>query len=401
MATVTVVDATRTLEIEAATIVEGEVDSNGHLILQRHDGTPIDTGAVSAMKMHTGSAYEKVDAFAYVGPTDPGAVPNGSVWYDTADVAGPVATDTQKGYVELATNAETTTGTDAQRAVTPAGVKAAIDASVAAAPGYKTQILTANSKTESASPSTYPLGISVVSITSGWSLNGGFGFVITHNIENDRANQTFYTVNGGVDIPRQWFRTYHSTGGGGGWTPWQRCETVTILTPASFTDSTVPSSYPLGSSRLIYTTANSTNWNFSGKAGEVLTYRDGTNFTKQTFTRLNGGGGAYTEIWTRTASDASGWGAWRRDAFEDQMTISAFGTINIVPSAANVPTTGVVTFPVGRFSGIPNVQVSLKSTVPGSQVTGWGFSGESATGFTAYVTRTNTTSTTLSWAAFL
>lgn len=45
------------------------------------------------------------------------------------------ATDTVAGIVELATTAETTTGTDTSRAVTPAGVKAAIDALVAAAPG--------------------------------------------------------------------------------------------------------------------------------------------------------------------------------------------------------------------------------------------------------------------------
>jgi hypothetical protein len=41
------------------------------------------------------------------------------------------ATTTAQGIVELATNTETTTGTDAVRATTPAGVKAAIDAAVA------------------------------------------------------------------------------------------------------------------------------------------------------------------------------------------------------------------------------------------------------------------------------
>lgn len=40
----------------------------------------------------------------------------------------PDATDTAKGAVELATNTETTTGTDTARATTPAGVKAALDA---------------------------------------------------------------------------------------------------------------------------------------------------------------------------------------------------------------------------------------------------------------------------------
>lgn len=43
-----------------------------------------------------------------------------------------LATDTVAGKVELATNAETVTGTDTQRATHPAGVKAAIDAAVSA-----------------------------------------------------------------------------------------------------------------------------------------------------------------------------------------------------------------------------------------------------------------------------
>tara|TARA_R110000824_G_scaffold117171_7_gene269026 strand:+ start:921 stop:2972 length:2052 start_codon:yes stop_codon:yes gene_type:complete len=47
----------------------------------------------------------------------------------------PDASDSVKGIVELATTAETTTGTDTARAVTPAGVQAAVDALVGGAPG--------------------------------------------------------------------------------------------------------------------------------------------------------------------------------------------------------------------------------------------------------------------------
>jgi len=47
----------------------------------------------------------------------------------------PNASTTTKGIVELATNAEATTGTDAARAVTPAALQAALDALVDAAPG--------------------------------------------------------------------------------------------------------------------------------------------------------------------------------------------------------------------------------------------------------------------------
>lgn len=72
---------------------------------------------------------------------------NGTIRYNTGDIQGriggawvslatpPDASLTVKGIVELATTSETTTGTDAVRAVTPAGVQAAIDALVDSAPG--------------------------------------------------------------------------------------------------------------------------------------------------------------------------------------------------------------------------------------------------------------------------
>ena len=65
--------------------------------------------------------------------------PNGAEWtYQTATnswtsrsadpaAAPPDATETVKGVVELATAAETTTGTDATRAVHPAGLKVELD----------------------------------------------------------------------------------------------------------------------------------------------------------------------------------------------------------------------------------------------------------------------------------
>jgi hypothetical protein len=57
-------------------------------------------------------------------------VSNGTAWtkVDNSENAVAAATDTTAGVVELATAAETTTGTDTARAVTPAGVAAAIAA---------------------------------------------------------------------------------------------------------------------------------------------------------------------------------------------------------------------------------------------------------------------------------
>lgn len=56
---------------------------------------------------------------------------NGSAWLTVLD-SSDVASDTASGIVELATSAETQAGTDAARAVTPAGFKAAGDALYAA-----------------------------------------------------------------------------------------------------------------------------------------------------------------------------------------------------------------------------------------------------------------------------
>lgn len=95
MATVQSLTKTRMEAIEDASIVDGEIDGSGHLILTTYGGTDIDAG------------------------------------YMLASV--PDASTTVKGIVELATSAETITGTDAVRAVTPAGSSAAISAAITAA----------------------------------------------------------------------------------------------------------------------------------------------------------------------------------------------------------------------------------------------------------------------------
>jgi hypothetical protein len=95
MAVVTGLTATRMLAIEAASVVSGTVDNGtGHLLLTTHDGTVIDAGYV------LGTVVD--------------------------------ATDTLKGIVELATNAETSAGTDATRAVTPAGLASVLSGKQAA-----------------------------------------------------------------------------------------------------------------------------------------------------------------------------------------------------------------------------------------------------------------------------
>ena len=74
----------------------------------------------------------------------------------------------------------------------------------------------------------------------------------------------------------------------------------------------------------------------------------------------------------------------------------AMGSASITPSAANTPTSQAVTG-LNVYGNNFIALVSAGTSVPGTQVTGVGFSGLSATGITLWVTRTNTTATNVHW----
>jgi lysophospholipase L1-like esterase len=85
MATVTVVTAAKSLEIEGATIANATVNSSGHLIITKVNGGTIDAGSVTDVKRYSAGSYIPADgAFSYVGTTDPGSVANGAMWFDTS-----------------------------------------------------------------------------------------------------------------------------------------------------------------------------------------------------------------------------------------------------------------------------------------------------------------------------
>lgn len=194
MATVTGLTKERMLEIEAASVVSGTIDASGHLILTTHDGTQIDAGY--------------------------------------ALVAVPDASDTQKGVVELATDAETVAHTDTTRSVTPASLASTIGRidTLEAKPGDKVQIITAPAENETGTA--YPTGISVmyVSAGSGWSLNNGFGSIMTVQLSPNRLYQSFTSVEGGAtSVVQTWVRTYHDPEG---WTSW--AQTPNSSDPSSF-----------------------------------------------------------------------------------------------------------------------------------------------------------------------
>jgi len=261
VATVTVVTAQRVLEIEAASITSASI-VDGHLVLVKHDGTEIDVGAVSGMLLSDGTTYEPVDAFSYIGTNDPGVVANGSVWFDTDD-AGPAASVTQKGLVELATSAETATGTDATRAVTPAGL--------ASIPGTKVQVIAPKAETDI--PSAYPIGTTLMSLSSGsgWTPNAGFGHVITNNISTARTSQFFFGSAGGSSTVSLSIRSYNTADGGGGWTAWQKLalENLTLLKTGGTMTGTVQGAFANGSGVYLGTLINGETFD------RFRTYSDG------------------------------------------------------------------------------------------------------------------------------
>ena len=71
------------------------------------------------------------------------------------------------------------------------------------------------------------------------------------------------------------------------------------------------------------------------------------------------------------------------------------GRITITPSAANTPTSANVTGL--NLTGTPRITVSPNTSLPGTQVTGVSFANATTTGFTVWLTRTNTTSTGIDW----
>lgn len=265
MATVTGMTAAAMQAIRDGSVVGADFDSANHLILSKHDGTQLDAGIIGA------------------------------------------ATTTLAGAVELATSAETQTGTDAVRAVTPAGL--------ASIPGYKVQILTQNALTEAADPTVYPYGTSLMSLStgSGWSINGGFGTVVTESINIGRTVQTLYENSGGTASCKAWVREYNNSVGGGGWTAWAQMMLAVRLNEANFSQTTAMASYPSGMSYLYYTTANGGSWDFTGMAGTVETlFLVDKAYATQTFTQHVSGSANTPNVWVRTSDNTTGWSAWKK-----------------------------------------------------------------------------------------
>lgn len=260
MATVTGMTAAAMQAIQDGMIVAAAFDSANHLILTKHDGTTVDAGALGA------------------------------------------ATTTLAGPVELATNAETQSGSATNLAVTPAGL--------ASLPGFRTQLLAQNSLAESDTPSSWPYGVTLMPLAtgSGWTPNSGVGMVVTYSFDSTHTVQDFY-ANVGSGSPKVWTRSYNST-----WSSWAQKMIMVNLTPASFVQTTTRGNYPVGQSRLYYVDSTAAaGWDFASLApGEVITYAENDNtFGRQVFTQ-HAGGSTNPVQWFRTANAAGGWTAWQK-----------------------------------------------------------------------------------------
>ena len=87
------------------------------------------------------------------------------------------------------------------------------------------------------------------------------------------------------------------------------------------------------------------------------------------------------------------------DAVWDDMPKIAMGRASVNITEANKPSYVDVVFPSGTFTDTPRVVATPVTSVPGTSILGVGVSEISKTGFTLYVTRANTASTSVDWIA--
>jgi len=175
MATVTVFSAARMQEIEDNTVVAGFVDVDGHLLLEKHDGSTVDAGKVQPENLedadHTisGIARLATSSETVTGTDDTTIVTPKDLSDAMADTTTFRASTIKQGPVELATPTEAVTGTDAVRAVTPLGLSAAL----AAATETYTGIVS----------STWTIGQAPVVLDAGQGLTGTVTCYIGRNVD--------------------------------------------------------------------------------------------------------------------------------------------------------------------------------------------------------------------------
>jgi hypothetical protein len=248
MATVTGLTAARMLAIEAASIVDGEINGSGHLILTTHGGTQIDAGSAIGTVPEQDVVKYLLPA-EYVQATLPNEYPMGVslLYLSSADATaggwtnfttkwGTVRTVKPDGGDDIAQiwmhhHDETAepelwirggnwSGWSEWRKLATTVVTDALDSRLDTLEGARALTTTL---AESALESAYPLGVSLMSISAGdaWS-RGTTGLVVTHRYNSDKTYQIFNDTN-----HRLWTRRYSASGGGwGSWDILQNDEVV-------------------------------------------------------------------------------------------------------------------------------------------------------------------------------
>ncbi|MFJ3974894.1 hypothetical protein [Streptomyces sp. NPDC090021] len=211
--------------------------------------------------------------------------------------------------------------------------------------------------TQASPTDAYPEGASISYLTAaeatagGWDFGGKYGFLMTRRHENGDAFQTWSRVHAASTNREDWVRGGNRSTG---WAPWRHLGYVQIIDSADFTQSTAPTAYPYGESRLYVNSAASVNggWGFAPMWGYILTTATSTGYVTQRWTRLGASSEAHQE-WQRHGSPESGWSAWRQLSYANETArgvkaLQTLGTSAYVGDTATMVYTQQFTAEAGR-----------------------------------------------------
>ena len=298
MAKVNGLTAERMLAIEAASIVDGTIDSNGHLILSKFDGQTVDAGS-AIVAFPDDAIIHKLDST-----------------YDS---------------------------------LTP--------------------------------PTSYPDGISYLWIdgstnTTTWpQFSGKWGSLVTTKHPEGDATQTWSRLTGGAGTPERWMRTGSPSQS---WTVWKRLTTsddiLTTFVPLNTHSETTPvTSYPLGVSIMVI--GSGSGWTPT-EFGTVVTYNQSDTRSYQELHRND-----RNDAWKRTYYSTSGWTAWQRYVFTNELYVSTaigsganldtYTTPGIYSQNTDSGASGGTNYPVAR-AGILEVRTSSTGSLIWQTYTSYG-----------------------------
>lgn len=192
------------------TVVDAAFDGSGDLIMTLRDTTTINAGAPTLSTPDASTTVKGIVELATSAETETGTdlvravTPAGLDAALTANVPGkvPAASATVQGKVELATDAEATTGTDTVRATTPANVAAVVAANnTSNVTPRPLGIVARRTRTSNSTATTSSAGQAVIKLS--WSAVSGRAYRIRSNalhltggLNDEVAARVFMTTNG-------------------------------------------------------------------------------------------------------------------------------------------------------------------------------------------------------------